>query len=126
MIYAAVVIVIIIIGVAAAYVLFYSNPCPNPIAGPTVSAVEGSGIVNGNPNYSFSPKGVTVKLCTTVQWHSSGAFLHTVTTDTGQALSFDMQLAIGQNVTFTFSKTGNFTYYCTIHPWMKGYVLVTT
>lgn len=121
MIYAAIVIVIIIIAGAAAYVIFYSNPCPNPITGPTVNAVEGSGT-----NYYFSASGVTVKLCTTVTWHNMGVLLHTVTTNSGQALSFDMQLPVGQSVTFTFSKTGNFTYYCSIHPWMKGYVLVTS
>ncbi len=126
MIYAAIGIVIIIVAGAAAYVIFYSNPCPNPTAGPLVKAIESTGTINGNPNYYWSPKGITITRCTTVTWHNSGAMLHTVTTDTGQAVSFNINLAVAQNVTFTFSTTGNFTYYCTIHPWMKGYVLVTS
>ncbi|MFL5906609.1 MAG: cupredoxin family copper-binding protein [Solirubrobacterales bacterium] len=73
-------------------------------------------------DFFFSPATVTVSVGDIVTWHNSGKQPHTATADDG---SFDTGTVVsGQSASHMFTKNGTFTYYCTIHPNMKGTVKV--
>ena len=71
---------------------------------------------------AFSPSIITVTAGTTIIWTNKDGVAHTVTSSTGL---FDSG-TIGTNKTFslTFSTTGTFQYYCTVHPSMVASVVV--
>ncbi len=73
-------------------------------------------------NFSFGQP-LTVPVGTTVIWTNQDDAPHTVTA-TGGAFG-SSQLAKGATFSFTFSKEGTFDYSCTVHPNMKGQVIVT-
>ena len=73
-------------------------------------------------NFAFSPATITVKVGTTVTWTNKDGTAHTVTSDTG---AFDSgNLAANGKYSYTFSTAGTYPYHCTIHPYMKGTVIV--
>lgn len=73
-------------------------------------------------NMSFSPATLTVTAGTTVTWTNNDNMTHTVTSD---AVGFDSgDLAVGVKFSKVFSVAGTFTYHCTIHPTMKGTIIV--
>lgn len=86
---------------------------------------------------SFSPEKLTVKVGQTVTWHVADSIGHTVTTGTFKLGSeglrtsenpdgvLDMPLKPGKDVTFTFTKAGDYVYFCSIHKGMNGEVVVT-
>jgi amicyanin len=73
-------------------------------------------------NLSFGQP-LTVPVGTTVVWTNQDDMPHTVTATNGAFAS--SQLAKGATFSFTFAKAGTFDYSCTIHPFMKGQVVVT-
>ena len=81
--------------------------------------------------FSFSPSSVTIAPGDTVSWTFAGPDLnHSVTSDAGQAESFDSDPvgsplhAPGDTFSHTFSATGSFGYFCKVHPSMRGRVTV--
>lgn len=94
----------------------------------TSGGTNGTGVQGANEvliqNMSFSPATITVSAGTTVTWTNKDAIAHTVTSDNNLFNSGN----IGSNGTFsyTFSTAGSFSYHCSIHPTMKGTVVVTT
>lgn len=73
-------------------------------------------------NFSFQPSSLTVKAGTTVTWANKDSTTHTVTSDSGVFNSGN--LAPNATFSYTFNTAGTFTYYCSIHPTMKGTVKV--
>jgi plastocyanin len=74
-------------------------------------------------NFAFSPDRVTVRVGGTVSWRHGDSAPHTITADDG---SFDSGTKnSGDTFEHTFSKAGDVTYKCTIHPSMKGTVSVS-
>ncbi|HZG65685.1 MAG TPA: DUF305 domain-containing protein [Herpetosiphonaceae bacterium] len=70
----------------------------------------------------FSPNVLQVKAGTTVTWINTGATPHTVTAEDGTL--FDSgRLEPGWQFTFT-PAAGTIDYLCTLHPWMKGTLVV--
>lgn len=75
-------------------------------------------------NY-YQPQTVTINVGDTVVWNNTGASYHTATSLIGQAVTWDTgYLQPGQTYSFTFTKAGNFSYYCSPHPDMTGTVVV--
>lgn len=86
---------------------------------------------------SFEPQKLTVEAGTTVTWTDSDEIAHTVTTGTfklgGDDLrttenpdgTIDEPLSAGQEVSYTFTEPGTYTYYCSIHKGMTGEIVVT-
>ena len=73
-------------------------------------------------NYAFSPATITVKAGDKVTWTNEDSVGHSATAD--QA-GFDTGvLQQGQSGSVTFAKAGTFTYHCSVHPDMKGTVIV--
>jgi len=76
-------------------------------------------------NFAFSPATLTVKAGTTVTWTNADSAPHTVVSDAGAPAQFTSQaLATGSSFPFTFTQAGTYTYHCSIHPSMKGTVIV--
>ena len=80
----------------------------------------------------FVPDTLTVSKGTTVSWTNGDSTLHTVTSgspesgNSGTGTEFDSSyLAAGKTFQHQFSIPGTFEYYCTLHPYMKGKVVVT-
>jgi plastocyanin len=80
-------------------------------------------IVARGGQYAFDPATLNVKVGTQVVWTNTTAVPHTVTSDTG---SFNTPDNLEKNATFkvTFTKPGTYTYYCNIHTYMKGTIVV--
>jgi plastocyanin len=77
----------------------------------------------------YVPPTLTVPTGTTVTWKNADSTLHTVTSgsaESGQSGTvFDSSyMAAGKTFPWTFSTAGTFDYYCTLHPFMKGQVVV--
>jgi plastocyanin len=76
-------------------------------------------------NFAFNPPSMTVKTGTTVTWMNNDGTPHTIVTDNGSTASFSSDpLATGAVYTFTFTQPGTYTYHCSIHPSMKGEIIV--
>jgi len=76
----------------------------------------------------FEPPTLNVPVGTTVIWKNSDSTLHTVTSgsnESGTGTIFDSSyVAAGKTFQHTFSGAGTFDYYCTLHPFMKGKIVV--
>jgi len=71
---------------------------------------------------AFNPPSVTVSAGDVVTFVNDDDDAHTATADDG---SWDSEgLNQGQKWSHTFTKDGKVTYHCTVHPFMKGTLLV--
>ena len=78
----------------------------------------------------FEPPTLTASKGTSVTWTNADSTLHTVTSGSAEAgnsgTEFDSSyLAAGKTFQHPFNTAGTFDYYCTLHPWMKGKVVVS-
>jgi plastocyanin len=122
----------LLIGIASLFaILTISNSCTK-----TMDNMYGMGSGTGNKGGSggpgtnevwiqsmaFNPLTISVAAGTTITWTNKDAVSHTVTSTTNLFNSG----AIGTNGTysFTFTTSGTYPYYCTIHPAMKATVTV--
>lgn len=76
------------------------------------------------PSYRFDPPVIQVRAGTTVTWHNSDHFTHSV-----KVLDTDLpmlNLRPGESGSLTFDKPGEYNYICLYHTTdMKGKVIVT-
>lgn len=73
-------------------------------------------------NFTFNAATITVKVGTTVTWTNGDDIPHTVV---AKDKSFKSKvLDTGDTFAFTFSKAGQYDYYCSLHPHMTGQVIV--
>lgn len=86
----------------------------------------------------YMPNPITINMNDTVKWVNNDTESHTITSGIGGGLDslltgakgkpnglFDSGLfKSGTSYSLKFNKTGTFNYYCTIHPWMEGTILV--
>ena len=86
-----------------------------------VAAQDATNVVTIN-NFTFSQKELTVAVGTTVKWVNHDDTPHTVvekkTTFRSKALDTD------DSYSFTFASAGTFDYFCALHPYMVGKVIV--
>jgi plastocyanin len=81
--------------------------------------VQNEWSVNIGDNF-FDPPDAAIEPGSTITWTNNGALPHTVTADDG---SFDSGvLNPGDSYTVAFDGQGTVTYYCAIHPEMRGSV----
>jgi plastocyanin len=105
--------------------LFAAISIPEPgkyyvLAQEAVSIAPGS----SNPSASqfYVPPEITVSVGTAVTWTNDDATIHTVTDKGG---TFDSSIiAPAATWEHTFDTAGEFDYYCTLHPFMTGKVIV--
>lgn len=86
----------------------------------------------------FSPTKLSIKYGDTITWQNDDREGHTITSGKGSGrfgwMSDDYgipdgyfdsgRFLPGESFSFTFEKIGTIPYFCTIHPWMEGIVIV--
>ncbi|MDA4128939.1 MAG: cupredoxin family copper-binding protein [Thaumarchaeota archaeon] len=85
-----------------------------------IKIVQGAGSLTTG---AYSPGNFTVKAGSTVTWSNGDSNVHTVTSTTGAFDSGNMNS--GDTYKHTFTQPGTYQYICTIHPNMKGTIVVT-
>jgi plastocyanin len=73
-------------------------------------------------DYTFSPAEVKIPVGQTITWTFADEAGHDVVSTEGTFKS--EVLGSGGTYSFTFSRAGTFDYFCSIHPSMKGKVIV--
>jgi hypothetical protein len=72
---------------------------------------------------------IEVRILDYVRWENADTAAHTVTSGTpedGHDGIFDSGLfAPGKDFQYQFTEAGNFEYFCLVHPWMAGVVIVS-
>ena len=72
----------------------------------------------------FSPKVLTVAVGTKVTWTNKDDEPHTVV-NAGSPPAFKSSgLDGGDSLSFTFTQPGTYNYFCSIHPFMTGTIVV--
>jgi plastocyanin len=139
-------VVAILLLVIGSIVYLVNRPvaAPPAPAGPYVTIWDG-GFCNGAGNCGYSPTGKNLTAGTMLTWTNSGRQAHTVTEctssdpktacpdgagangTTSRAFDSNAQSSVASNqqyqVTFNLEK-GTYYYYCTLHTWMHGSVVV--
>ena len=86
------------------------------------SAVEASSAATVRiNNFKFIPDTVTIKRGGTVTWVQEDSVPHTISI---KDLTESPALSKGDTWSYTFDKTGNYNYICSIHPSMTGRIIV--
>jgi plastocyanin len=95
----------------------------------TISLPSGSSVPGcDQTNECYIPAEVTINVGDTVTWSNDDSAAHTVTSGTpngGPDGIFDSSLFMaGKTFTHTFDNTGEYHYFCMVHPWMTGKIQV--
>ncbi len=137
-------VIIIIVVVAGAYYAFYGMQGPKY----AVSILDDGACASGATACKFDAASITVPSGNEVVWTNKGNVPHTVYTcdsanssagasntaacpsglNTGSAASLNLasnSLSNGNTFRHTFSAAGTYNYFCNIHLWMHGTVVVT-
>jgi plastocyanin len=82
----------------------------------------------GIDNSCYDPFAVSVDVRKKITWRNLDSFSHTITSGTpedGPDGVFNSGILAGARYfSHTFYETGYYDYYCTLHPWMEGIVVV--
>ncbi len=73
-------------------------------------------------NFVFTPPTMTVPVGTTVRWTNHDDIPHNVVSEDKSFKS--KVLDTDENFSYTFTKPGTYSYYCSIHPKMTGKIVV--
>ncbi|HEX8918888.1 MAG TPA: cupredoxin domain-containing protein [Chloroflexota bacterium] len=73
--------------------------------------------------FSFAPRTITGSVGVRVTWKNSTATRQTITSLT-HSWKFNHVLRKGQSVHYTFMQPGTFRYYSSLHPKMKGTIII--
>jgi len=78
-------------------------------------------------NSCYIPSKISIQAGKSVTWLNEDAAFHSVTSGTYENPNgmFDSgHLDPNESFTVKFDESGSFDYFCTLHPWMKGKVVV--
>ena len=76
-------------------------------------------------DFAFQPKNIKVKVGDTVTWTNQDTARHDITPDNeSDDFKSSELLAKGESYSFTFTKAGTYSYFCSPHPYMKASVEV--
>ena len=102
--------------------------CTSPQTAPATTsphAATSGGNAIAIKNFAFDPVPLAVKTGTAVTWTNQDSAPHTIVSDAGSPVPFSSNsLSTGASYSFTFTQPGTYTYHCSIHPSMKGTVVV--
>lgn len=90
---------------------------PAPTAAAAAQQVHMSG-------YAYGPGTLTINVGDTVTWTNHDQAPHDAVTTAGPAQFRSPMLSTGQTWSFTFTTPGTYSYYCSIHPDMRGQIVV--
>ena len=92
---------------------------------PSVTAADQPAAANAEvkiDNFSFGPQTVTVPVGATVTWVNRDDIPHTVVSTDGVFKSKVRDT--DETFSYTFTKSGTYPYFCSVHPKMTGKVVV--
>lgn len=75
-------------------------------------------------NFSFGPASLTISVGSTVTWTNRDDIPHTVVSADDPKVFKSKVLDTDEKFSFTFTKAGTYTYFCSIHPKMTGKIVV--
>jgi plastocyanin len=121
----------LLIGIIFLVLACMAAGCASPQAAPASPAPAASPSAPGGgdaitiKNFAFSPATLAVNTGTTVTWTNKDSAPHIVVSDTGAPQAFSSEsLSDGASFIFTFTQAGTYPYHCSIHPSMKGTIMV--
>lgn len=132
-------IVIAVILVLAGSVYYFVRSAPSvvqPVGDSAPAALEsGDSPIDTSPakagetavsisGFAFNPKTVTIEKGSSVRWTNNESVGHDVVGDDASLGFRSPIMPQGDSYLFTFNEAGTFTYYCGVHPSMKGTVVV--
>jgi len=94
-------------------------------ASPSVTANDQPSAANAEvkiDNFVFGPQTLTVPIGATVTWTNKDDIPHTTVSTDGVFKSKVMDT--DEKFSYTFTKAGTYSYYCSVHPKMTGKVVV--
>lgn len=101
-----------------------------------ISLIGMSGVRGGEPpaasavakvailNYKFDPEVLTIPAGTTVTWVNQDETVHSVVSS-DKRFTGSGGLDKGDDYSYTFGTPGSYEYFCSLHPFMKGKIVVT-
>ncbi len=92
------------------------------VAAPSIARPAQTSAAVAIKNFAFTPQLLTVHPGTTVTWTNTDDEPHTVTSATKAFGSG--ALDTGGTYRFTFTRPGEYAYYCALHPHMTGKIIV--
>ena len=94
----------------------------------SITILKGSSTPRDDEKY-LKPQTMIVEKGTTVTWNNVDIAAHTITSgtpETGPDGIFDSSMMMsGRHFTHTFNKPGTYRYFCMLHPWKEGKIIVT-
>ena len=75
-------------------------------------------------HFEFEPQTVTVNAGDTVEWKNEGGVPHTATQDSPKPVFDSGTIQSGGTWRYVAQQKGAYSYSCTIHPYMKGKLVV--
>jgi len=73
-------------------------------------------------NFTFTPETIEIPVGTTVKWTNDDDIPHALAESERRFKS--QALDTGDSFSFTFTTAGSYTYFCSLHPHMKGMIIV--
>lgn len=90
-------------------------------ASPAASAPQSDITIN---NYAFRPGVLTIAKGTTVVWINRDDDVHTIKSQDGPEMFQSPALDTASKYEFTFHHPGTYHYICSVHPYMRGVIVV--
>jgi plastocyanin len=109
-----------VLTIAAVLVAMLAGGKTTQAAVPAAPSVGGAEVKIDN--FSFTPATITVAVGTQVTWTNRDDIPHTVVTEDKTIKS--KALDTDEKFSTTFDKPGTYSYFCSIHPKMKGTIVV--
>lgn len=130
------VVVVVLLGLGAVVIGSGSDKTDNGMQNMDMSRMEPSSNQRSEPaaantviidSLDFQQKEITVKKGDTVTWKNEDTARHNVVFDDESVGEVENSQLIGkgEELQFTFDKTGEFSYFCSPHPFMKAKIIVT-
>lgn len=114
---------VIVLSLSSCHSTPQATQSTTPVEQPKVSSQNSNTTVK-IANFKYEPTNLTVVAGKAVQFVNQDEEPHTVTAKDG---SFDSKaLDTDETWTHTFTQAGTFPYFCAVHPYMKGTIVVTT
>ncbi len=110
------------LGIAALVIGFVMARNSPKIHAATPETKPATGVEVKIDNFTFAPGSVTVTVGTTVRWTNHDDIPHTVVSDDKTFKS--KVLDTDEAFTYTFTKPGTYSYFCSVHPKMTAKVVV--
>lgn len=126
-IYVIVALVLIAGGIFGYRAIYKSSPIKyntpsSSAASPTPTTTQKTANQVSISNFAFTPSTLTVSAGTTVRFTNNDSVTHDIVANNN---SFNSgHLAPGSSFTHTFTQAGTYQYHCSIHPTMRGTIVV--